>query len=222
MGPSSVSTNGDYANYDDDYVGQKHYTNNPKWVSFYPVELLEKGLRAHSSFKSTSSSVAILRRCSCDQSSMFFCSVCNFQTNVLFKVQRKFQAFEISLLEFGCISHIQTTHTSYRRHLHYVQIPQQMKVQVPALDAVTWVCRWGCPIFFCLQVKTCLELQRWKLALFCSGLKITGCITSQFFKLMTKCDKTNLYSVFLKPWRLLSLPKLLLKHLWKWPSWPKK
>ena len=30
MGPSSVSTNGDYANYDDDYVGQKHYTNNPK------------------------------------------------------------------------------------------------------------------------------------------------------------------------------------------------
>ena len=27
-------------------------------------------------------------------------------------------------------------------------------------------------------------------------LKITGCITSQFFKLMTKCDKINLYSGF--------------------------
>jgi hypothetical protein len=30
MGPSSVSTNSDYANYDDDYVGTKHYPNNPK------------------------------------------------------------------------------------------------------------------------------------------------------------------------------------------------
>ena len=87
---------------------------------FHFILLLEKGLRAHSSFKSTSSSVAILRRCSCDQSSMFFCSVCNFQTNVLFKVQRKFQVFEISLLEFGCIYHIRTTHTSYRQHLHYL------------------------------------------------------------------------------------------------------
>ena len=39
---------------------------------FHFILLLEKGLRAHSSFKSTSSSVAILRRCSCDQSSMVF------------------------------------------------------------------------------------------------------------------------------------------------------